>query len=52
MELFGAKFNVTLGVWRLRFVLMLEEPEVLEQSKRRGRTPHHISAVRDASHAR
>ena len=27
MELFGAKFSIALGAWRLRFVLMLEEPE-------------------------
>ena len=27
MDLFGMKFSVALGAWRLRFVLMLEDAE-------------------------
>ncbi len=27
MELFGAKFSIALGAWRVRFVLMLEDPQ-------------------------
>lgn len=48
MELFGAKFCVALGAWRLRFVLMLEEPESGEPPDFRRR-PHHVSISRDAS---
>ncbi len=27
MDLFGMKFSLALGAWRLRFVLMLEDSE-------------------------
>lgn len=27
VELFGAKFSIALGAWKLRFVLMLEDAE-------------------------
>ncbi len=27
MDLFGMKFSIALGAWRLRFVLMLEDAE-------------------------
>jgi len=27
MDLFGMKFSLALGAWRLRFVLMLEDAE-------------------------
>ncbi|HET9394255.1 MAG TPA: hypothetical protein VFO29_12135 [Candidatus Rubrimentiphilum sp.] len=27
MDLFGLKFSIALGAWRLRFVLMLEDAE-------------------------
>lgn len=27
MELFGAKFSIALGAWKLRFVCMLEDEE-------------------------
>ncbi len=39
MELFGAKFSIALGAWRLRFVLMLEDPEepVRERTTLRAR---------------
>lgn len=52
MELFGAKFSIALGAWRLRFVLMLEEPDMAEQPGCRPHPPHHVSVVRDATHAR
>lgn len=28
MDLFGLKFSLALGAWRVRFVLMLEDAEV------------------------
>ncbi len=29
MDLFGMKFSLALGAWRLRFVLMLEDAEAV-----------------------
>lgn len=52
MEFFGANFNIALGAWRLRFVLMLEEPELGEDPQSRRPLPHHVSIARDATHAR
>jgi hypothetical protein len=43
MELFGAKFSIALGAWKLRFVLMLEDDEeVAPAPAARTRTPHHF----------
>jgi hypothetical protein len=53
MELFGAKFSVALGAWKLRFVLMLEdaeEPAPLPQTA--YHTPHHYGAARNHSQVR
>jgi len=53
MELFGTKFSIALGAWRLRFVLMLEEApdEAVPPSYVRASTPHHFT-TRTASRAR
>jgi hypothetical protein len=52
MELFGAKFSVALGAWKLRFVLMLEDEEELPPSAHAAyRTPHHFSTMRNHSHS-
>jgi hypothetical protein len=44
MELFGAKFSVALGAWKLRFVLMLEDAdaEAACAPQARPQTPHHF----------
>lgn len=43
MELFGAKFSIALGAWKLRFVLMLEDADdELEVAPPAGRIPHHL----------
>jgi hypothetical protein len=44
MELFGAKFCVSLGAWKLRFVLMLEDDEVPQAASTAQRPPHHVTA--------
>jgi hypothetical protein len=51
MELFGAKFSVALGAWKLRFVLMLEDSDEIPPAPHAaGRAPHHYGAAR--SHSR
>jgi hypothetical protein len=53
MELFGAKFSVALGAWKLRFVLMLEDAEDPSAPPQAApRAPHHYSTMRNASHVR
>ena len=43
MELFGAKFSIALGAWKLRFVLMLEDAEDDAQPvAARAHAPHHL----------
>lgn len=53
MELFGTKFTIALGAWRLRFVMMLEESpeEAAPPNYVRPAAPHHFTA-RTASRAR
>ncbi len=48
MEFFGTKFCLTLGAWRLRFVLMLEEAD--DEQPRRATRIHHVGA-RSSDHA-
>lgn len=43
MELFGAKFSVALGAWKLRFVLMIEDDEAPEPVTAGHRPPHHVT---------
>jgi len=31
MDLFGVKFSIALGAWRLRLVLMLEDAEAVQK---------------------
>jgi hypothetical protein len=45
MELFGAKFCIALGAWKLRFVLMLEDEEMPAQQSATRRAPHHVTAT-------
>jgi hypothetical protein len=53
MELFGAKFSVALGAWKLRFVLMLEDAEEqAPQPHSAPRTPHHYGTMRNHSQVR
>jgi hypothetical protein len=43
MDLFGMKFSLALGAWRLRFVLMLEDTEALATQPKPAQTPHPVS---------
>ena len=43
VEIMGTNFTISLGVWRLRFVLAIEENE--ERSKERVRPPHRLRVV-------
>jgi hypothetical protein len=53
MELFGAKFCVALGAWKLRFVLMLEDDEAMPEAPAAHRPPHHVTAqMRSGAQAR
>lgn len=48
MELFGTKFTLALGAWRLRFVLMLEDGDDDAISVReRAQHPHHVSVLQN-----
>lgn len=43
MEIIGTTFTLTLGAWRLRFALALEEADAPPAGKRR--TPHRLRVV-------
>lgn len=44
MDLFGAKFTIALGAWKLRFVLMLEDDEAVQPAAHAAGAPHHVTA--------
>lgn len=51
MDIFGVKFSIALGAWRLRFVCMLED--TVEQSVPRANSVgRQIAVIRDASQVR
>lgn len=45
MEIIGTNFTISLGVWRLRFLLAIEENQ--EHPKERVRPPHRLRVVRE-----
>ena len=48
MELFGTKFTIALGAWKLRFVLMLEDAEDVPRAAGAERTiPHHVTILQN-----
>jgi len=47
MEFIGTKFSITLGAWRLRFMLALEEAS--DERPRDVRRPHHVTMPRGTS---
>ncbi|HEY8313366.1 MAG TPA: hypothetical protein VIG51_04255 [Candidatus Baltobacteraceae bacterium] len=47
MELFGTKFTFSLGSWKLRFVLMLEDDMQPATQPAPTRHAHHVAVVRD-----
>ncbi|MGA7355308.1 MAG: hypothetical protein WA431_14740 [Candidatus Cybelea sp.] len=43
MEFFGTNFSLTLGAWRLRFVLALEEND--DRPKEKVQPPHRLRVI-------
>jgi hypothetical protein len=50
MDIIGTNFSLSLGVWRLRFVLAIEESE--ERPKDRVRPPHRLRVVPEDEYVR
>jgi hypothetical protein len=50
VEIIGTNFTVSLGAWRLRFVLALEETD--ERPKERVRPPHKLRVVPEDEYVR
>jgi len=50
MEILGTNFTLTLGGWRLRLVLSIEETEAVSPQ---GRTAsHHLAVIKESNEAR
>jgi len=49
MELLGTSFTLSLGAWRLRFVLALEDADATQP---KVPPPHHVRIVPDNEYAR
>lgn len=45
MELLGTNFSISIGNWRLRFVLAVEDTDVPAPAK--ARPPHRMRVVRE-----
>ncbi len=50
MEILGTSFTLSLGAWRLRFVLALEDSDAAPAAK--VPPPHHVRVVPDNEYAR
>lgn len=50
MEILGTNFTISLGSWRLRFVLALEDTDAAPPPK--AAAPHHVRVIRDNEFAR
>lgn len=50
MEILGTSFTLSLGAWRLRFLVALEDTDALPQPK--TPPPHHVRVTRDNEYAR
>ena len=50
MELLGTNFSLSLGAWRLRFVLALEDTDSAPPAK--VRPPHRMRVVPEDEYAR
>lgn len=50
MEILGTTFTLSLGAWRLRFVLALEDADAAPPAK--TSPPHHVRIVPDNEYAR
>lgn len=50
MEIIGTNFTLSLGAWRLRFTLAIEEQD--ERPKGKIRTPHRLRVVPEDEYVR
>jgi hypothetical protein len=50
MEILGTNFTLSLGSWRLRFVLAIEEAE--ERPAEKARPPHRVRIVPEDEYVR
>jgi hypothetical protein len=50
MEILGTNFTLSLGAWRLRFVLAVEDADA--QPAPKARPPHRIRYVREDEYVR
>jgi len=50
MEILGTNFTLSLGAWRLRFVLAIEDTD--EQPVPKPRTPHRMRVVPEDEYVR
>lgn len=49
MEIVGTNFSLTLGAWRLRFVLAIEDTDAAQAAK--ARPPHRMRVVPEDEYA-
>jgi hypothetical protein len=49
MEIMGTNFTITLGSWRLRFCLAIEDVDAPQPVKQ---MPHHVRVVTDDAYSR
>ena len=52
MEIVGTNFSINLGAWRLRFVLALEDTDVVAPAPQRTRPPHRLRVVHEDEYVR
>lgn len=50
VEIIGTSFSLSLGAWRLRFVLAIEENE--ERPKEKARVPHRLHVIPEDEYVR
>ncbi len=50
MEIMGTNFTLSLGAWRLRFVLAIEEND--ERPKEKVRVPHRLRVAPEDEYVR
>ena len=43
MEIFGTNFSLSLGAWRFRFVVAIEDTDAMPAPK--PRQPHHVRFI-------
>jgi hypothetical protein len=52
MEFFGTNFTLTLGSWRLRFVVALEDTDELPHQRSAAKPPHRMRVVPEDEYVR